>query len=53
MEAVEANFGLSPFKFDIEKYMDVRSKLVYVYFHMKTIFRNIERKLAEVYSNVH
>jgi hypothetical protein len=22
-EAIEANFGLSPFKFDIEKYMDV------------------------------
>jgi hypothetical protein len=22
-EAIEANFGLTPFKFDIEKYMDV------------------------------
>jgi hypothetical protein len=25
LEAIEANFGLTPFKFDLEKYIDVRT----------------------------
>jgi len=29
LEAIEANFGLSPFKFDVEKYIDVSKKKNY------------------------
>ena len=53
MEAIEANFGLSPFTFDLEKYIDVSEWERPFSIVIESIRRNIERKRDNRSLNVH